>query len=77
MKGRIDDNDAFAYISDHIRTRGYAPSVREVADRCGCTRNAAGKLLRRLEQRGLITVVPRVARGIVVRADTKADGHGV
>lgn len=59
--------DALEAIRAHIVEHGYAPTVRELADRLGVTStNAASELLRGLEQRGAIRRAAGKSRAIVV-----------
>jgi repressor LexA len=53
------------FMQDYIKDKGWPPSVREIADHFGWnSTNAAADFLRRLSNKGYVTVAPKVARGI-------------
>lgn len=55
----------FKFIRDQISTSGVPPSRKEISDHFGFSSpNAAESHLRALERKGLISTIPRQARGI-------------
>ncbi len=63
---------ALEFIEARITEHGYPPSVREILEACGfASKNAVHKLLRRLEAKGYIELVPGEARGIRLVRPTK------
>lgn len=59
--------DAMKFISEHIRTEGYPPSRRQIADAAGFKSVSDGqRIIADLVAKGLIQVYPGVARGIRV-----------
>ena len=63
---------ALEFIEARITEHGYPPSVREILEACGfASKNAVHKLLRRLEAKGYIELVPGEARGIKLLRPTK------
>ena len=64
-----DYNEAMASIEWMVREKGYAPSRRELARLIGNTSSACGeKMFRRLAEKGLIELDPRVSRGVRITA---------
>lgn len=58
---------ALRCIHDSVRDRGFPPTRAEVAAACGWTSKSQGTvLLDMLIERGLVTAVPNVARGIQI-----------
>jgi len=63
---------ALEFIEARITEYGYPPTVREILEACGfASKNAVHKLLRRLEAKGYIELVPGEARGIRLLKPTK------
>ena len=63
---------ALGFIETRITEHGYPPSVREILEACGfASKNSVHKLLRRLEAKGYIELVPGEARGIKLLRPTK------
>lgn len=61
------DDKALEYIANLVETRGYPPSVRELAEHLGYSSSERGHYaLRRLVNRGLITVAAHTPRGITI-----------
>lgn len=56
------------------KTHGYPPSQKEVADLMGASSpNAATDMLRALQRKGVITLVPGVSRGISINSESAED----
>ena len=56
------------------KTHGYPPSQKEVADLMGASSpNAATDMLRALQRKGAITLVPGVSRGISINSESAED----
>lgn len=63
----IDNTEVIEYLTSLLSTRGWPPSVAEVQDWFGITSKAeAFRLLRRVEEAGLIERVPGIPRAIRV-----------
>lgn len=57
--------EILAFIGNYIATKGYSPSVKDIADYCGfASTNAAQDHLNALERKGLVLRNPGVARSI-------------
>lgn len=56
--------DALGFARDHLRDKGYPPTILEIAAYLGVTRNAANDLMVGLERKGLIQRTPGIARGL-------------
>lgn len=55
------------YIAEYIDRNGYAPTIREIAKRCGTSSTSAiNYQLERMDRDGIIQRTPRIARGIVL-----------
>ena len=54
------------FLRDYVNHHGYAPSLREIGDRVGMSRANAFLVLRALHERGLIRLMHKIPRGIVV-----------
>ena len=53
------------WLTDHIQVRGYAPTARDICRQFGFKSTRSGThYLQQLEYKGLIEVVPGIARGI-------------
>lgn len=64
---QIDRHDeALAFIRRFISLSGYPPSRREIADSLGMSVSTVQILIQSLIDEGLITVSPRVSRGVVI-----------
>jgi repressor LexA len=59
------------FVSDHLRNEGVPPTVAEIATAFGIHDNAAHKHLRRLDEKGAITLLPGKARGIRLPTRTR------
>ena len=56
-----------AFVRDYLREHGYAPSIREITDRCGIsTTSVTDYNLHVLARRGFIRREPDIARGITM-----------
>ncbi|WP_022853222.1 transcriptional repressor LexA [Thermodesulfatator atlanticus] len=56
---------ALEFIEEYLSKNGYPPSFREIAEACGfSSKSSVHKLLRRLEAKGFVELVPGEARGI-------------
>lgn len=64
----VHDDAAWAYIAGHIDTLGYAPRLSDIARAVGFSKSAVFLCLRRLESRGVIRRVARLAQAIEVLA---------
>ncbi|HEX2906286.1 MAG TPA: winged helix-turn-helix transcriptional regulator [Phototrophicaceae bacterium] len=62
-------NMVYLFIRDYIRQRGFAPSIRNIADGCYMSPGNVHRYLDRLEWKGYITRQPGVARSIRLVAD--------
>lgn len=51
-----------AYTAEH----GYAPAMSEIASHAGCSKSTAWYRLKKLEEQGLITMVPGIGRTVRV-----------
>lgn len=64
------------FISDHVRTRGYPPSHRELCAHLGlaksCTQAAFDYVIR-LQRKGMVSIVPKIARGMRITAAGQAE----
>jgi len=59
------EKTALDFIESYILEHGYPPTLREIAEACEfSSKNSAYKLLRRLEAKGFLELVPGEARGI-------------
>ena len=64
-----DKRQVFAYIWDHSKEHGSAPTIREIGDAFGIrSTNGVRHHLRALEDAGYIRLLPRKSRGIQVLA---------
>lgn len=55
------------YIAEHWRDRGFAPSIRDIADGMGCTTSSVTYHLHALKQAGVIDFEERTARTVRVK----------
>lgn len=61
--------DALSFVGRFIDEHsGMSPAVREVADELGLTLSRAHAILKQLERRGIVAMVPRCARSITIVA---------
>lgn len=59
--------EMLSFIRNHIESKGYAPTIKEIADEVGPkSSNVVRGHLRRLEDEGRIRMTPNTARSIVV-----------
>ena len=64
----VRQQEVLALLKGFIKEHGYPPTQKEVAQLMGATSpNAAGDMLRSLQQRGAITLIKGVARGITIK----------
>jgi repressor LexA len=59
------------YIITYTRSRGYPPTMKEIADHTGVTVSRVFWYLERMQVRGLVTRVPRQPRTVVVTVKGK------
>lgn len=56
------------FLVDFMRVNGYAPTTREIMSGCGITSSSVVRYnLQSLRDDGVITLIPAVSRGIVLR----------
>lgn len=68
--------EALDYIKWYIRTHGYPPSRREIAERFNMrSASTAQKLLERMVEEGLIEVTPGVSRGVMITGSNMKHGE--
>lgn len=64
-------------IASHIDRDGYPPTIREIAIGMGISaaraNNSVSEHIDRLERRGLVRRVPKIARGLLVTAEGRAE----
>lgn len=66
--------EVFDLLVAFQKTHGYPPSQKEVADLMGAASpNAATDMLRALQRKGVITLVPGVSRGISINSQSAED----
>lgn len=62
-----DDDRVVAIIAEQLRTAGFAPTLRELADLCGlASHGAMDRRLQRLEREGRVARTPGIARSLRV-----------
>ena len=64
---RLTDSQArvFNFIKDYINTSGFPPTRSEIADGLGfASANAAQEHLLSLQKKGVISLIPKVSRGL-------------
>lgn len=68
MKGELTERQAevLGYIKRYIKTYGYAPTMRGIAERFDIGINAVAGHLRALEAKGYIKRSAEIARALVV-----------
>lgn len=60
-------NDIYRMIKQYIKDNGFPPSNKEIAEAIGFSSpNAAAEQLKKIEQKGFITIAKGVPRGIKV-----------
>jgi SOS-response transcriptional repressor LexA len=65
--------DVLRFIASSTAERGFPPTLREISDGvCIVSTNGVSDHLAALSRKGLVTVTPGVARGIVLTAKGKA-----
>ncbi|MGI4935541.1 MAG: LexA family protein [Janthinobacterium lividum] len=64
--------EILAFISNYIVTKGYSPSVKDIADHFGFASNAAQEHLNALERKSLVRRSPGVARSIRIAPQVAA-----
>ena len=70
----VRQREVFELLVAFQKTHGYPPSQKEVANLMGATSpNAATELLRALQRKGAITMVPGVSRGISINSQREED----
>jgi SOS-response transcriptional repressor LexA len=70
----VRQREVFDLLVAFQRTHGYPPSQKEVADLMGASSaNAATDMLRALQRKGAITLVPGVSRGISINSQSVED----
>ncbi|HEV7345498.1 MAG TPA: hypothetical protein VGN60_07680 [Devosia sp.] len=57
---------AFDLLKSQITADGVSPTIREIATGLGITLSRAHSVMKQLEHRGLITMVPRCPRSIAI-----------
>ncbi|XES82657.1 SOS-response repressor and protease LexA [Franconibacter pulveris] len=68
----VRQQEVLALLKGFIKEHGYPPTQKEVASLMGATSpNAAGDMLRSLQQRGAITLVKGVSRGITINSQAE------
>jgi SOS-response transcriptional repressor LexA len=70
----VRQREVFDLLVAFQKTNGYPPSQKEVADLMGASSpNAATDMLRALQRKGAITLVPGVSRGISINNQRAED----
>ena len=70
----VRQREVFDLLVAFQKTHGYPPSQKEVADLMGAASpNAATDMLRALQRKGAITLVPGVSRGISINSQRAED----
>lgn len=70
----VRQREVFDLLVAYQKTHGYSPSQKEVADLMGASSpNAATDMLRALQRKGAITLVPGVSRGISINSQRAED----
>ncbi|WP_231359829.1 LexA family transcriptional regulator [Escherichia coli] len=70
----VRQREVFELLVAFQKTHGYPPSQKEVADLMGASSaNAATDMLRALQRKGAITLVPGVSRGISINNQSVED----
>lgn len=70
----VRQREVFDLLVVFQKTHGYPPSQKEVADLMGASSaNAATDMLRALQRKGAITLVPGVSRGISINSQRAED----
>jgi repressor LexA len=65
--------EALRFIAAHAAKHGFPPSIREVTDGLGlASTNGGSDHLRALKHKGLITVAPKISRGMVLTEKGRA-----
>jgi len=59
-----DDDAAWRFVAGFVEQRGYAPTLHDIAQAIGRSKSAVFLCLRRLEARGVIRRVARLAQAI-------------
>jgi len=60
-------DDILGFLSDHIATHGYSPSLREIAAAIDRSQTTVRYHVRILEKEGYVTREPRKARSLRIR----------
>lgn len=70
----VRQQEVLSLIVAFRKEHGYPPSQKEVADLMGAASpNAATDMLRALQRKGVITLVPGVSRGISINSQSAED----
>lgn len=69
-----EDHTTLRLLVDSVKANGYPPSRREITAAIDkVSYSEAQRVVRRLEEQGLVTIEPRVARGLrITRAGMRA-----
>lgn len=65
-QGEQTEHEVLGYLCRYIDETGVAPSMREIAKGLGMSAPGVRSVLLRLQDKGLVKMLPGVARGIVV-----------
>lgn len=69
MTSHVDEADILAFIHAYTRTYRHPPTLREIAESCGCAIGTIQHHLAKLKAQGALTWQPGIPRTIVLTED--------